>query len=580
MPRLPEHLQRLDGAYKFRMRVPAALQPIIGKREFRRSFGQVDLVEAKRRLVSARLEALAEIDKARRSLYPQAATPHKAAELQQRFDEADLWSLMSAWFVEKRKEDVATSVNTDRAELLLQDISHLEDPRDASNSENFVRQTTMLFLEKQRVSIAEESPEFRQLSRMIRDALVERNKRRVQETLGHVGLELDPRFRALEASTILNPGANPTLSALISRYKSDKAKEKVNEQTKRKQDARLSLIQEMLGASIRVRSIDRAKARQLCEEISRLPPNLHKRFKGKSVSEVLEMSDEVLGSPMRAITANDYMSAFWALMQFALNEQLIDRNPANNLRVAFDKVDARIRRKPFSGEDLQRIFNAPIYRGCMDDQASYAVVGSARPKRARYWVALISLFSGMRQNEICPLLASDVKNIGPYPMFQVAWDDESEGELPSDGVLKSVKTEAGLRIVPVHPQLIRLGFMDYVESVKTTSPRGRLFPDLTLSKSGSYSANYSKWFAHFLDQVGITDKKKNFHSFRHTFRDAIRLTDMPPERRNAICGWRNAGAEDVYGKAKEVIAETLTAEIGKVSYRTLNLDHLLPNSVA
>ncbi len=181
----------------------------------------------------------------------------------------------------------------------------------------------------------------------------------------------------------------------------------------------------------------------------------------------------------------------------------------------------------------------------------------------------------MRQNEICPLLISDVKTIGSHLCFEVEWtfDEEEQG---TSGTTKSIKTLAALRIIPVHPELIRLGFLRYLEEVRAICGNKRLFPDLSLSKSGSYAANYSKWFANFLDHVGVTDSKKNFHSFRHTFRDAARRADMSPDRARWLGGWKGTGSDARYGRDKEVEAQVLGEEIGKIAYPGLDLDHLLP----
>lgn len=48
---------------------------------------------------------------------------------------------------------------------------------------------------------------------------------------------------------------------------------------------------------------------------------------------------------------------------------------------------------------------------------------------------------------------------------------------------KSVKTIAARRKVPVHPQLIQLGFLDFVASRRQGV---RLFPDYSYSTNGGY----------------------------------------------------------------------------------------------
>jgi len=44
---MPEHLERIGGTWRFRLGVPGALRPVIGKREFRISLKASNLKEAK-----------------------------------------------------------------------------------------------------------------------------------------------------------------------------------------------------------------------------------------------------------------------------------------------------------------------------------------------------------------------------------------------------------------------------------------------------------------------------------------------------------------------------------------------------
>ena len=99
-----------------------------------------------------------------------------------------------------------------------------------------------------------------------------------------------------------------------------------------------------------------------------------------------------------------------------------------------------------------------------------------------------------------------------------------------------------------------------------------MFPDLTVASTGYASDNFSKWFARFLDRVGINHPRKNFHSFRHNFRDALRASDASYERVRRLGGWTNGGTDAAYGNAMEIEATTLSAEIGKVVYPGLCLE--------
>jgi integrase len=116
----------------------------------------------------------------------------------------------------------------------------------------------------------------------------------------------------------------------------------------------------------------------------------------------------------------------------------------------------------------------------------------------------------MRMNEILQLRFQDLRIEDDVLMMHVVEDTED----------MSVKTEAGLRCVPVHPKLLELGFSSYISSRKKA---GWLFDGVTASESGRRSKSASNWFtASFRPRVGLDIKGKDFHSFRHTVIDDLK----------------------------------------------------------
>ena len=132
---------------------------------------------------------------------------------------------------------------------------------------------------------------------------------------------------------------------------------------------------------------------------------------------------------------------------------------------------------------------------------------------------------GARLNEIGQLLRSDVREIEEVWCFQ--FTEEAEGDQ------KRFKTEAPRRIVPVHPELVRLGFIDFVGKA-STGPR--LFPQWKRGEDGYYSSVFSKWFGRFLTSVDLKDPRLVFHSFRHGFKDALRRAMVEERIQDAIMG--------------------------------------------
>jgi integrase len=142
-----------------------------------------------------------------------------------------------------------------------------------------------------------------------------------------------------------------------------------------------------------------------------------------------------------------------------------------------------------------------------------------------------------------------------------------------DGETKRIKTEAGKRFVPVHPELRKLGLPIFVEDRRRVSKaNATLFPELPTGVTGYPSDPFSKFYARFLDHVGIVDPKKVFHSFRHNYRDALREADISIEKVRALGGWSTGRTEDDYGKGLR--PSTLAKAIEQVGYPGLDLSHL------
>lgn len=250
--------------------------------------------------------------------------------------------------------------------------------------------------------------------------------------------------------------------------------------------------------------VGRDDCRRLLDVLRVLPPNVAKRHRGKPFSRVVELAESGRTGPvMNPATVNGYLSKLRAVLNYAQNEGWIDRNPARGLRVV-DPVRARDKRKPFSPDQLRLIFDAPIFRGCQNDGDGYAVPGPARPRRARFWIPLLALFAGLRMNEACQLEADDIVLIDGIWCLSIS-------SASATGPSKKLKTDASERLIPIHPVLKAIGFLDFAADVRAAR-RVRLFGELNAGSSGYLSDPYSKWFRRFLAKAGAAEPKTCFHN--------------------------------------------------------------------
>ncbi|MCA3605113.1 MAG: tyrosine-type recombinase/integrase [Methylobacterium sp.] len=128
------------------------------------------------------------------------------------------------------------------------------------------------------------------------------------------------------------------------------------------------------------------------------------------------------------------------------------------------------------------------------------------PDASLYWGVLIAAYTGARQAEIAGLKLVDI---------------DADGEVIHirRNANRDVKTEAGERSIPIHSELLRLGFLRYVRTVQARARMDAdLFPDLRARGSRtSHGVLLGKSFAKIMNRSGLKKKKPglSFHSWRH-----------------------------------------------------------------
>ncbi len=140
------------------------------------------------------------------------------------------------------------------------------------------------------------------------------------------------------------------------------------------------------------------------------------------------------------------------------------------------------------------------------------------------WLAVLALYTGARSNELARL---ELVDVGP---------DEHEGvpvlDINNLAPDKSVKAEASIRLVPIHPDLLALGLLDRVEARKAAGET-RLFPGNLLTQNGP-AASSQKAFITALKAWGIAPRgngRMGLHSFRATVIQTM-------TRKGVAQGWR------------------------------------------
>lgn len=126
----------------------------------------------------------------------------------------------------------------------------------------------------------------------------------------------------------------------------------------------------------------------------------------------------------------------------------------------------RERRANWTVQEIAKLLSAPVWSGSasLDDRLR---PGPEIFHDAWYWLPLMLPLYGGRSSELAGLPLSDVHEGELIPYFQVDYTD--------DRALKNVQS---IRKLPIHPELIRLGFIDYVRQIRSAGHKF-LFPECT-----------------------------------------------------------------------------------------------------
>ena len=222
-------------------------------------------------------------------------------------------------------------------------------------------------------------------------------------------------------------------------------------------------------------------------------------------------------------TVHDRLTYVKALLNYAYRDlELIPRHPWDGITIDHE---TETRRKPWTAVQISTFFSQPLY-------TSYVLprLQKGAGADAGYWIPLLGLYSGARSSELCQLHCSDV--VQEQGVWVIDINEDAEG--------KTVKTKASRRQVPIHSELIRLGFLHYVEAT-CKAGNERLWPKLAL-REGRPSHTFSKWFNEKSRMATPDVVIPDFHSLRHTVRTAMKVAKVSEQDQDLITGHEVQGS--------------------------------------
>ncbi len=253
-----------------------------------------------------------------------------------------------------------------------------------------------------------------------------------------------------------------------------------------------------------------------------------------------------------ATTADNILVSLRALFNVARDKGWLTSNPLERLSVEIGGKESE-GREPWTKEELGLIFSDPLW-------TKHAIPTDKKAgKEAAYWIPLIACYTGARLTEIAQLWTDDIATEPGKETFEFRGDAQRDQKLKNSG---------SWRAVPMHPELIRLGFCDYVQSL----PKGELFPHLPKAGKNGAGGQFGKWFGTFKSAKGFTSPAKSFHSFRHLVATELRLAGATDAQADAITGHAGNGVgRQVYAATIRRKAEQLRHVIELLEFPTKHI---------
>lgn len=533
--------RRSNGVYYLRVFIPTDLITRFGRKEITRSLQTRDVHRAKflATLMRARTQTLMNMARQDTKL----SADDLLALAKRYFD----WNLSLA-----EGDRLAERIRTGEIEYIVEQHSENIEELDGWIRHNRLVQAgpaLSSFLEREDLQIDKSSPEYLKLAHYVLRAMRETEAILRERASGNLDAKpTDPLFKTIATDNSVAPAqqqqtGTERFGSLTDKWYAD-LEQTWRPKTRVKYAANIKVWQELIGADTKIGQINKPVVREARDILRQLPRDWAIKHPNKSTSTIVSTVVTPKSDRLSPGTIQAYLATLSSFFVWAENEGYISANPATKLQIP-DPVKAKDKRHPFQPDHLNAIFQAPIYTG-MQSTHYWKKPGNTVTKDHRYWVPLIGLYSGMRLGEIFGLTKQDLLSVEGIQVMSI----------------RSAKTEAGVRKVPVHPSLISFGLGDYVSALQEDS---LLFPDTS-------DQAYSKHFARLLDSLKITDTKLTYHSFRHTFIDALRAARVEEPVIQSIVGQSSGNVTRQYGSGYP--DSFLRDAIARVAYSGLDLSHL------
>ncbi|MFN7009317.1 MAG: DUF6538 domain-containing protein [Allorhizobium sp.] len=196
--------------------------------------------------------------------------------------------------------------------------------------------------------------------------------------------------------------------------------------------------------------------------------------------------------------------------------------------------DIRQRQYKPKPQDIIPIFSSPVYVGSQDHlRGRRRKPGTQVFHDSLYFLPILLTYLGPRRKEFAGLHVDDI-----------AKDEEGYVIILRTNETRRLKTTQSQRLLPLPDELVRLGFIEYVQAIKKLG-YVQLFPDLFSDKTNNDPGNrfYDTFVPVMQGALGEKMWTRAIHALRHGMADTLKQAGVPTEVIDDISGRLSEGSE-------------------------------------
>lgn len=582
------NITRRGAVYYARIFVPKHLQAAIGKKEIRPSLHTKDYVEAKRRLTALMDQWAATFDDmTRRSELTDrdmaaAVWDHYATGLEEgdrerasRPTDAEIWTAFDKAVADARQSGAVdagpvATINAMTDVEIFASKAQWDMRRRAARLKRLkgdlgggdtrlIEREADAFLAKNGFRIAKDDPSYRELCFRLMRADIEQLERYAERDRGDfTGKPKDPII--VEPAPVDDPAQDgETIMAIFEHFEKENPNN-IRPHTLGQMRRDVQHFADFIGPRTSLAVVTKRNVREWKQLLLEWPNKAAQvtEWKGMSAREIVA-ANKASKKPKAVISKKTVRRHMGSLSSFCTWAERNDFMPANPVRGLMPKKEEYSRRKSFTDEELKKLFSAPLFTGCKAATwRGFDIPGSVHVRDHRYWIPYVMAYSGARPGEIAQLHVENVRE--QHGIWTMHITSEGEGG-------KSVKTKGSMRVVPMHSELIRLGFVEHCQK-QAKAGHKQIFPEVEIPKNGQIAPQMGREFGRYLERLGLKSGPEIvLYSLRHTFVDRARLAGFLDEEIGLVIGHGQATMTGRYGVEQQGTLERRAAIVEAVTYR-------------